>query len=109
MSTQKVRRVRKLLRILLSLVVLVLFSGVAFLNFYRTNFESLTGPWRVLHWYLLVLAIAVAGALAAKAVFRFFPIDRIFVIAAALSFMGVFLRRNNQTGFTRRHQGVDRQ
>jgi hypothetical protein len=87
MSTQKVRRVRKLLRILLSLVVLVLFSGVAFLNFYRTNFESLVGPSRVLHWYLLMLAIAVAGSLAAKAIFRSFPIDRIFVIAAALCFM----------------------
>jgi hypothetical protein len=86
MSTQEVRRVRKF-KLLLSLVVLVLFSGVAFLNFYRTNFESLVGPSRVLHWYLLVLAIAVAGSLAAKAIFRSFPIDRIFLIAAALSFM----------------------
>jgi hypothetical protein len=87
MSTQKVRRVRKLSKLLLSLVVLVLFSGVAFLNFYRTNFESLVGPSRVVHWYVLVLAMAVAGSLAAKAIFRSFPIDRIFVIAAALSFM----------------------
>jgi hypothetical protein len=87
MPTQKVRRVRRSAKLLLSLVVLLLFSGVAFLNFYRTNFESLTLPSRVLRWYLLVLAMAVAGALAAKAVFRSFPIDRIFVIAAALSFM----------------------
>ena len=87
MSTQKAGRVRRLAKLLLSFVVLVLFSGVAFLNFYRTNFESLTGPSRVLHWYLLVLGIAVAGSLAAKAIFRSFPIDRIFVIAAALSFM----------------------
>lgn len=87
MSTQKVGRVRKLAKLLLSFVVLVLFSGVAFLNFYRTNFESLTGPSRVLHWYLLVLAIAVAGSLAAKAIFRSFPIDRISVVTAALSFM----------------------
>jgi hypothetical protein len=87
MSTQKVRRVRNSAKLLLSLVVLVLFSGVAFLNFYRTNFESLTGPSRVLHWYLLVLAIAVTGSLAAKAIFRSFPIDRIFLVAAALSFM----------------------
>jgi hypothetical protein len=87
MSTQKARRVRNSAKLLLSLVVLVLFSGVAFLNFYRTNFESLTGPSRVLHWYLLVLAIAVTGSLAAKAIFRSFPIDRIFLVAAALSFM----------------------
>jgi hypothetical protein len=84
---QKVRLVRRASEVLLSVVVLALFSGVAFLNFYRTNFESLTGPSRVLHWYLLVLAIAVAGSLAAKAIFRSFPIDRIFLIAAALCFM----------------------
>ena len=87
MSMQKVRHVRRSAKLLLSLVVLVLFSGVAFLNFYRTNFESLTGPSRVLHWYLLVLAIAIAGSLAVKAIFRSFPIHRIFVIAAALCFM----------------------
>jgi len=87
MSTQKARLVRRTFKLLLSLVVLVLFSGVAFLNFYRTNFESLVGPSRVLHWYLLVLAIAVVSSLAAKAIFRSFPIERIFLIAAALSFM----------------------
>jgi hypothetical protein len=87
MFSQKVRRVRALAKLPLSLAVLGLFSGVAFLNFYRTNFESLTGASRVLHWYLLVLGGAVAGSLAAKAIFRSFPIHRIFLIAAALSFM----------------------
>jgi hypothetical protein len=79
--------VRRAFKLLLSLVVLALFSGVAFLNFYRTNFESLIGPSGILRWYLVVLAIAIAGSLVAKAIFRSCPIDRIFLIAAALCFM----------------------
>jgi hypothetical protein len=84
---QKVRLVRRASEVLLSLVVLALFSGVGFLNFYRTNFESLEGPWRILRWYCVVLAIAIAGSVVAKAIFRPFPIHRIFLIAAALCFM----------------------
>ncbi len=78
---------RKILELVLSVVVLALFSGVAFLNFYRINFASLVGPSRTLHWYLVVLAAAILVALAAKALFRSFPIARIFLIVAALSFM----------------------
>ncbi|WP_213770424.1 sulfatase-like hydrolase/transferase [Bradyrhizobium sp. dw_78] len=78
---------RKAFDLLLSVVMLALFSGVAFLNFYRINLDSLDGPSRVLHWYFVVLAVAVAISLAAKVVFRSFPIARIFLIAAAISFM----------------------
>src|SRR6202000_2170051 len=77
----------KSFELVLSVVVLALFSGVAFLNFYRINFESLVSPARTLHWYLAVLAGAILRALAAKALFRSFPLARIFLIAAALSFM----------------------
>jgi hypothetical protein len=86
MSTRKARRVRKTFEAALSFLVLALFSGVAFLNFYRINFESLLGPSRTVHWYLAVLAAATLIALAAKALFRSFPLARIFLIAAALSF-----------------------
>jgi hypothetical protein len=78
---------RKAFELFLSLVVLVVFSGVAILNFYRINFESLTGPSRLFRFYFAVLAIAIAGSLAAKMVFRSFPAFRIILIAAATSFM----------------------
>jgi hypothetical protein len=84
---RKIYRVRKISELVLSLVILALFCGVAFLNFYRINFESLVGPSRTLQFYLVVLAAAILAALAAKALFRSFPIARIFLIAAALSFM----------------------
>lgn len=87
MSSQKARLVRRAFECLLSVIVLALFSGVSFLNFYRTNFESLAGPSRVLRWYFVVLATAIAISLAAKAIFRSFPIHRIFLIAAVLCFM----------------------
>lgn len=77
---------RKIFEVVLSFVVLALFSGVAFLNFYRINFESLLGPSRTVHWYLVVLAAATLIALAAKSLFRSFPLARIFLIVAALSF-----------------------
>jgi hypothetical protein len=79
--------VRRTFELVLSFVVLALFSGVAFLNFYRINFESLVGPSRTFRCYLVVLASAVLIALLAKALFRSFPLARIFLIAAALSFM----------------------
>ncbi len=72
---------------LLSLVVLAIFSGVGFLNFYRINFESLTGPSRLVRDYLIVLAVAIAGSLIAKCVFRAVPIFRIFLVAAITAFM----------------------
>jgi hypothetical protein len=88
--------------------VLVLFSGVAFLNFYRTNFESVTGPSRVLHWYLLVLAIAVTGSLAAKAISILSDRQDISGRGRAVLY-GILLRRNSRAGFSRRNQGADRQ
>ncbi|WP_167558592.1 sulfatase-like hydrolase/transferase [Bradyrhizobium canariense] len=78
---------RRIFEICLSVVVLGLFSGVAFLNFYRINFESLEGASRTLRWYFMVLATAIVISLAAKAVFRSFPIARIFLVAAVISFM----------------------
>jgi len=79
--------VRRALEFLLSVVVLAIFSGVAFLNFYRVNVDSLEGPFRTLRCYFLVLAIAIAAALAAKLLFRSMPLARLLLIAAAVSFM----------------------
>ena len=76
MSTQETRRVRRTFELLLSVVVLAVFSGVAFLDFYVANVDSLVGPARTLRFYFLVLAIAIAAALAAKAIFRSVPIAR---------------------------------
>jgi hypothetical protein len=78
---------RKALKPLLSLVVLAVFSGVGFLNFYRINFESLTGPSRLVRYYLAVLAFAIAGSLIAKGAFRSVPLFRILLAAAVLAFM----------------------
>ncbi len=87
MCTPDDRRVRKAFEFLLSVVVLAVFSGVAFLNFYRVNVDSLEGPFRTLRCYFLVLAIAITAALAAKLLFRSMPIARLLLIAAAVSFM----------------------
>jgi Sulfatase len=78
---------RKVFELVQSIVVLAIFSGVAILNFYRLNFESLTGSSRLLHYYFAVLAIALAGSLAAKIAFRSVPAFRIILVAAATSFM----------------------
>ena len=78
---------RKTFEVVLSFVVLALFSGVAFLNFYRINFESLLGPSRTVHWYLVVLTAATLIALGTKVLFRSFPLARILLVVAALSFM----------------------
>jgi hypothetical protein len=68
-------------------VVLAVFSGVAFLDFYRANVDSLAGPSRTLRCYFLVLAVAIMAALAAKLLFRSMPIGRLLLIAAAVAFM----------------------
>ena len=43
---QDARRVRKTFQLLLSIAVLAVFSGVAFVNFYRLNLDSLAEPFR---------------------------------------------------------------
>ena len=78
---------RSALKLLLSLVVLAVFSGVGFLNFYRINFESLTGPSRLVRYYAVVLAVAVAGSLIVKSLFRAVPIFRIFLVSSVIAFM----------------------
>lgn len=87
MSTKKARRVRRTFELLLSVAVLAVFSGVAFLDFYCANADSLVGPARTLRFYFLVLAMAIAAALAAKAIFRSVPIARLLLVAAAVSFL----------------------
>ena len=87
MCSKKARCVHRISKTLLSIVVLALFSGVAFLNFYRRNFDELTQSSRLVHDYLVVLAIATAASLIAKAVFRSVPIFRIFLVAAITVFM----------------------
>ena len=78
---------RSALKLLLSLVVLAVFSGVGFLNFYQINFESLTGPSRLVRYYAVVLAVAVAGSLIVKSLFRAVPIFRIFLVSSVIAFM----------------------
>ena len=78
---------RRALELLLSVVVLAAFSGVAFLDFYRANVESLVGPSRTLRFYLAVVALAIVAALVAKALFRSVPVARLLLVAAAVSFM----------------------
>jgi hypothetical protein len=87
MCLKKARRVHKASKTLLSIVVLALFSGVAFLNFYDRNFEELTGSSRVFRDYLIVLAIAIMASLLAKAMFRSVPIFRIFLVAPSWCFV----------------------
>ncbi len=87
MSTQRARRVRRTFELVLSIVVLAMFSGVAFLDFYRVNADSLMGPSRTLRVYFGVLAIAIAAALVAKALFRRVPMARLLLVAAAIAFM----------------------
>jgi hypothetical protein len=87
MCSKGARRVHRVLKILLSIVVLALFSGVPFLNFYGRNFEELTGSSRLFRDYLVVLAVAIMASLLAKAMFRGVPIFRIFLVAAITAFM----------------------
>jgi hypothetical protein len=79
--------VRRSVELPLSCAVLAAFSAVAFLEFYRTNMDSLEGPSRTAGCYLLTLAIAAAAALAAKVLFRSVSLARWLLIAAAISFM----------------------
>jgi hypothetical protein len=90
MCSKKANCVHRISKILLSIVVLALFSGVAFLNFYRRNFDELTESSRLVHDYLVVLAIAIVASSIAKAVFRGVPIFRIFLIAAVTVFMAFY-------------------
>jgi hypothetical protein len=98
MCSKKARRVHKVSKTLLSIVVLALFSGVAFLNFYSRNFEELTGSSRLFRDYLVVLAIAITASLLAKAMFRSVPIFRAFLVAAVTAFMVFCLRRHKVAG-----------
>lgn len=87
MSSQRTDLMRKASELALSMVVLAIFSGVAILNFYRLNFASIAGPSRLLHYYFAVLALALAGSLAAKLALRSVPAYRIILVAASASFM----------------------
>jgi hypothetical protein len=84
---QKARLMRRALQLPLPIAVLAVFSGVAFVNFYRLNLDSLVGPSRLIVCYLMVLVAAIVILLIAKAVFRDIPIARIFLVAAVATFM----------------------
>jgi hypothetical protein len=67
--------------------VLAVFSGVAFVNFYRLNLDSLAEPSRLVACYLMLLTAAIVVSLIAKAVFRKAPLVRIFLVASIITFM----------------------
>jgi hypothetical protein len=87
MPTQRTPLVRKPFQLLLSIAVLALFSGIAFVNFYRVNLDSLAEPSRLIGCYLIVLAVAVVLSLVAKAAFRNAQMTGIFMVAAIATFM----------------------
>jgi hypothetical protein len=87
MPTQSTVLVPKPLQLLLSLAVLALFSGIAFVNFYRVNLDSLAEPSRLIGYYLVVLTAAIVLSLIAKAAFRDAPISGILMVAAIATFM----------------------
>ena len=87
MPTPRARLVRKTFRLLLSIAVLAVFSGVAFVNFYRLNLDSLAEPSRLIVCYLMLLAAAIVVSLIASAVLRNAPLARIFLVASVIAFM----------------------
>jgi hypothetical protein len=79
--------VRKTFQLLLSIAVLAVFSGVAFVNFYRLNLDSLAEPSRLVACYLMLLAAAIGVSLIARAVLRNAALARIVLVAAVVTFM----------------------
>jgi hypothetical protein len=78
---------RSAVRLALAVAVLAVFAGVPFVNFYRLNLENLAEPDRLVGCYLIVLTVAIAVSLIAKAAYRNAPIAGIFMVAAIVTFM----------------------
>ena len=78
---------RKAFQLLLALAVLALFSGTAFVNFYRLNLDSLAEPSRLIGYYLVLLATAIVLSLIARVIFRDAEVTGIFMVAAITTFM----------------------
>ena len=78
---------RKVFRLVLALAVLALFSGIAFVNFYRVNLDSLAEPSRLIGYYLALLAAAIVLSLIARVIFRNAEVSEIFMVAAITTFM----------------------